>query len=192
MLLDIVKGFNWLDIVIIILLFRTIYVAMKIGLAAELFKLLGTILAIYLSLHYYTGLSDYLKSLMPSLKIIPLGFLDFLFFVVLAVSGYIIFVFLRESFSRFIKMEAVPNLNKYGGMLLGVAGGFLFTGLLMFMLAISTVNYLEGSLKSSYLGNRFFKIAPATYTFLWDNLMSKFMPSEKFNQTVLEVKNKFN
>ncbi len=190
MLLDILKGLNWLDIAVVIFLFRIVYVAMNSGLPVELFKLLGTLLAIYLSLHYYTNLSDYLGSLIPSLKNIPLDFMDFISFIVLAVLGYIIFVFLREGFSRFIKMEAVPYLNKYAGMLLGIIRSFLFTGLLIFILAISTINYFGESVKSSYLGNRFFKITPAIYSFLWNNVMSKFMPGEKFNSTVLEVKNK--
>ncbi|MFH1397811.1 MAG: CvpA family protein [Candidatus Omnitrophota bacterium] len=191
MLLDILKGFNWLDVAVVIFMFRIVYIAMNSGLPIELFKLLGTILAIYLSLHYYTNLSDYLGGPVPYLKNMPLDFLDFVCFIILAVLGYIIFVFLREGFSHFIKMEAVRHLNKYGGMLLGIIRSFLFTGLLIFILAISTISYLGESVKSSSLGNRFFKITPIIYSFLWNNVMSKFMTGEKFNSTVFEVKNKF-
>ncbi|MBU0504310.1 MAG: CvpA family protein [Candidatus Omnitrophota bacterium] len=191
MILDIIKGFNWLDIVIVILIFRIIYVSIRTGIPVELFKLLGTLSAVYLSLHYYTTLSDFLKNLVPAIKIIPLDFLDFISFVALVLLGYIIFVFLREGFSRFIKMEAAQKLNKFGGFVLGIIRSCLVIGLLVFIIAISTISYLKDSVKSSYLGNRFLKVAPAVYTALWNGIMSKFVPGEKFNDIILEIKNKF-
>ena len=54
MIVEIIKQFNWVDIFVIILSVRVLYIAVKNGLPVELFKLLGTIAAIYLSLHYYT------------------------------------------------------------------------------------------------------------------------------------------
>ncbi len=188
MLLGIIKQFNWVDILVIIILFRIGYIAIKNGLLWEFFKLLGTILAVYLSLHYYTLLSDMMGQRLPSIKEkAPLEFLDFLSFVVLAIIGYLIFVSLRIVFHRFIKMEAVPNLNKWGGLVLGIGRGFLLAGLITFMLAISSINYLRNSVNDSYSGRQLFKVVPNTYSWLWNNIASKFMTGEKFNKTILEV-----
>lgn len=186
MLLNIIKQFNWLDIIVVIILFRICYIAVKSGLPVELFKILGTLLAIYLSLHYYTMLSDFFRNRI-AVKSLPLEFLDFLSFTVLAILGYLIFVSLRVLFYRLIKMEAAPQLNKWGGLILGVGRGILLGGLIIFMLIISSVGYLKNSVKDSYSGKRLFKVAPATYSALWDNLMSKFATKEKFNSTILEV-----
>ena len=186
MLLDIIKQFNWLDIIVVIILFRICYIAVKSGLLVELFKILGTLLAIYLSLHYYTMLSDFFRNRI-AVKSLPLEFLDFLSFTVLAILGYLIFVSLRDLFYHFIKMEAVPQLSKWGGLILGMGRGILLGGLIIFMLMISSVSYLKNSVKDSYSGKRLFKVAPATYSALWDNLMSKFATKEKFNSTILEV-----
>lgn len=186
MLLDIIKQCNWMDIFVVILLFRICYIATKFGLPVELFKLLGTILAVYLSLHYYTGLSDGLRQRFGAEKI-PLEFLDFLVFLGLSLLGYLIFVSLRLAFYRFIKMEAAPGLNRWGGLVLGLMRGFLLTGLIIFIFTISTISYLKESARSSYSGSRLSKIAPATYSVLWNKFMSKFMPQEKFNDAVLEV-----
>ncbi len=52
MLLNIIKQLNWVDIFVLIVLLRTAYISRKAGLPREFFKLLGTVLAIYLSLHF--------------------------------------------------------------------------------------------------------------------------------------------
>lgn len=190
MLLDILRQFNWVDIFLVILILRICYVATKFGLSAEIFKLAGTILAIYLSLHYYTVSSDWIKQRFGA-ENIPLEFLDFLIFLGLNIVGYLTFVLLRNLFYRFIKMEAMPGLNKWGGLVFGIARGSLTVSLVIFMLAISSIGYFKNSVHNSYSGSRIFKIAPATYSVVWNNLMSKFMPQEKFNNTILEVQEDF-
>lgn len=186
MLLDIIKQFNWVDIFVILILFRVCYIAMNRGFNVELFKLPGTILAIYLSFHYYSLLTDAIVNFIGDDKV-PLEFLDFICFIALAILGYLFFIILREAFLRFIKLEAIPTLNKWGGLFLGIGRAFLLTSLIIFALVISSVDYFKTSVTESYSGSRFYKIAPATYQYIWGNIMSKFTPAEKFNETILEV-----
>jgi hypothetical protein len=84
-------------------------------------------------------------------------------------------------------MEAAPQLNKWGGLVLGVARGFLLSSLILFMLFISNFSYLRYSTSDSYLSKRIFKLAPATYALLWNGFFSKFMTKERFNATINEV-----
>lgn len=190
MLGEIIQQLNWLDIFVVIVLFRMSYVAVKNGILGEFFKLAGTISALYLSLHYYTTLSDSVKAkFMP--KTIPLDFLDFLCFLLLAEAGYLFFVLLREGITHLIKFEVIPKLNKFGGLVLGIARALLFSSLVMFCLAISTMSYFQKSVDTSYSGKRLLGIAPATYAKIWNGVASKFMLKEKFNPTVDEVTKKF-
>lgn len=192
MLLGIVKQFNWLDVFIIITIMRICYVALKSGVPAELFKLLGTIAGVYVGLQYYTQVSDALSRFFPGAKEqAPLEFLDFACFGLLVILSYLIFVLLRKVFYQFVKMEVVSRLNKLGGLVLGIARAYLLTGLIVFALVISTVSYLKESVTGSYLGPRLFRAAPSTYSWLWGNLTSKFTPSEKFNKTVTEIEEGF-
>lgn len=186
MLLSTLKQFNWVDIFVVILLLRITYIAMKNGFSIELFKLLGTVLATYLSLHYYLIFSDYIGSRI-GVNNIPLAYLTSLIFVVLGLLGYLVFVVLRNVFYRFIKMEAVPNLNKWGGLIFGLARGALLVSLIIFILVTAPFGYLKDSVSSSYSGKRLFKIAPSVYSGLWNNIASKFITQEKFNQAILEV-----
>ncbi len=192
MLLNILRQFNWLDIFVVIFLLRIIYIAARSGLPVEIFKLLGVLVAVYISLHYYTLLSDRILGFFAAGKEkVPLEFADFVSFVVLAVAGYMVFVLLRSVFCKFIKMEAVANLNRFGGLILGLFRAYLLLGLIMFAMAISSVSYMEKSVKESYMGGHLFQVAPNTYSWLWDNLASKFMGTEKFNKTVSEIQGGF-
>lgn len=185
-LLNILKQCNWVDVFFVILLIRICYVAIKNGFSVELFKLLGTISAAYLSLHYYIIFPDYIVGRIGG-KFIPLEYLTFFSFVGLAILGYLIFILLSKVFSRFIQMEAVPNLNRWGSLILSIIRSFLLVSLIIFIFVIAPTAYFRNSVNNSYSGKRLFKIAPTTYTWLWNSIMSKFRTQEKFNETISEV-----
>jgi hypothetical protein len=84
-------------------------------------------------------------------------------------------------------MEAVPNLNKWGSLILGIIRSFLLVSLLIFIFVIAPGSYFRNSVNNSYSGKRLFKIAPATYTWVWNSIMSKFQTQEKFNETILQI-----
>src|SRR3989338_439202 len=191
MFLDIIKQFNWVDIFVIIIFTRIGYVAIKSSLFNEFFKLLGTILAIYLSLHYFTNFSDFFRSRI-SLKSAPLEFLVFFSLAALAALGYLTLAILREAVSRLVKIQPLAQLDKLGGLALGLTRAFLLSGLLVFLLAVSTIDYARHGVKASYSGSHLFKFVPNIYRGVWHNLASKFMTKEKFNQTVSEIEEEFN
>lgn len=185
-----IREINWVDICAAIVLLRALYVSVRNGLVVELFKLTGTVLAVYLSFHYYTVFSDAMAGRLPVLgEKIPLRFLDFLSFLILAASGNLVFVALRIVFYRFIHLDAAIELNRWGGLILGLARGVLYAGLIIFMLLISSISYFNKSVNNSYVGRELIKLAVSTYKGLWDNLGSRLAPGEKFNNTILEVQN---
>ncbi|MDD5108678.1 MAG: CvpA family protein [Candidatus Omnitrophica bacterium] len=190
-MIDIIKQFNIVDIIIIILALRICYISFQMGLPIELFKFLGIIFTTYISLHYYTSLSDIARRwFLP--KEMPLEFLDFLIFIILALGGYLVFVILRNTFYHFIKLEASPRISQFGGLILGFVRAFFTVGLLVYILIISSVKYLNNSVKHSYLGSKVYMVAPQTYGWLWQGIVSKFSSKEKFNSTVTEVTERFN
>lgn len=103
MVADSLKYFNWVDILVIMISLKIIYTALNKGMVIEFFKLCGTIFTIYVSLHYYTNVSDWMR-LHAGLTRMPLEFLDFLICLSLAVLSYIIFIFIRVVFARLVKM----------------------------------------------------------------------------------------
>jgi uncharacterized membrane protein required for colicin V production len=190
MTLNVLKEFNWVDIFVLIILFRICYVSLKNGFLLELFKLLGTVAAICCAMHYYTRISDSIRALMKLGKDGQLVFFDFISFVVLAILGYAVFLILRELVARLFKAEAVPTLAKWGGLVVGVARAFLLSSLLLFILYLSPVDYMRGSISGSYGGKRIIQVAPNMYVGLWEAVFSKFMTGEKLNETVRQVQGK--
>lgn len=175
-LLNTIRQFNWIDIFVVILLIRTGYIAIRNGLPIEFFKLLGTVAAVYAAMHYYLSLANLFGGSFPALV-----------FIALALFTYFIFVILRTLFYRFIKMEAVPRFNQWGGFIIGITRGILFISLMMFIFIILPGSYFKNSVRDAYSGKYFVPLAPATYSKLWNGIFSKFMPQEKINQTVNET-----
>lgn len=190
MLFDLLKEINWVDIFAVILFIRLCFIATKYGFAVEFFKLLGILASLFVSLHYYTAISDFVRARVQTQKM-PLQFLDFLFFMILAILAYLLFVLVRSAFYRFIKLEAVSYLNKWGALILGILRSFLTLSLIMYMFVISSTGYLKSSVGDSFMGKRLFKIAPDTYAAIWNIFASKFLTAEKFNNTVLDVQGNF-
>lgn len=188
--MDIIANWKlkWFDFFIIILLLRTCYIAVKCGIIIEIFKTLGLILAIFLSLHFYTAVSESLNARF-SMSAIPLEFLDFLVFVILAICGYFAFLILRMTFSRLVKTEAVSLFNKWGGLTLGILRGILLIGFVTYALVISSVIYLKTSVNNSYFGKTTLGIAPSVYRGLWEVIVSKFSAKDSYNQYVDETEN---
>jgi len=189
MVIDFISRLNYLDYIILIVFFRICYIAAKTGLSVEIFKFSGVIFSTYISLHYYTVLSDLIqRRFLP--KAMPLAFMDFIVFLLLVIFGCLCFVLLRSLLSRFVQLNTVPKINQLTGLILGCGRAFLVVGLLSFALGISSVAYLTRSVGHSYLGSRAFSISPQTYSWIWNNVFSKFSSHEKFNSTVTEATDK--
>lgn len=186
MVLEVLRQLNWVDIFCLILLLRMFYISGKSGFAPELFKFFGTVLAIYLSLHYYVIFSDYLGERL-GVNNIPLEHMAALISVLLALLGYLFFALLRRLFNRFLTMEAVAGLNKWGGILLGLLRGVCLASLVLFIMAASGVDYLRQSAARAYCGKYIIRVAPDIYSGLWSGVVSKFRTQEKFNKAILDI-----
>lgn len=185
-LLEIIKRLNWVDIVVVILFARICYVGVSSGVLFELFKLLGTVFATYLSLHYYAVLGRYSFAHL-GIKLMPQGFLDVFAFILLAFTGYLILFLLRQIFVKYVKLEPAAGLHKWGGFVCGLFRGLLLISLILFVFLISPIGYFRSSVTSSFLGKAFSGPAPSTYAGIWNGAMSKFATGEKFNSAVPET-----
>jgi len=188
MVLNMLTQFNWVDIVIIVLFVRLGFEAIKMGIAVEAFKLLGSLLAVYLAFHYFTSLADFIAKAL-SLETVPIEFIDFFCFNILWSLGYGISILFRLLFSHFVKIETISPLNRWGALALGMVRAFFVVSMTSFMLSMSSVSYLKDSVSNSFLGSNAVEFAPGVYRACWNGLFSKLMPEEKFNNTVDEILN---
>ena len=178
---------NWIDVLVLIILIRTTYIAVRTGFPSEVFKLGGTICAIWLACHYYTRLGDFIRSYFSLQGQVWVNLLDALAVFALAFLGYAIFVGIRLVFTILIKIEAVSLLNRWGAFILGLLRWSLVTSLLFFLIAVSVAGYLRSSLYSSFSGPRLIKLTPGVYLYFWDKLMNRFMDEQAFNREAVEL-----
>ena len=108
--------FNWIDIVFVILLFRTCYVGFKSGLLPELFRLSGLFLAFVLSFNDYILVSGFLakNARISGVKSEILGFL------LIFLATILIFKLLSVLADKLLgNSENVSLANKIIGFVLG-------------------------------------------------------------------------
>jgi len=121
-------GINWVDIVAFIIFLRVIFMGLKNGVATEAFKVVGTIIAVYVSLHYYRTISAFIGNK----YILDARILEGCVFAVLACMAYAAIGIIRLVVGRLVNMTVVPAISRWGGCLLAILRAFLMTSLLFY------------------------------------------------------------
>ncbi len=173
---------NWVDVFVVILLIRIVYISVKTGFFTELFKLLGTICAICLAYHQYIKISNFSERFLPFFGASGINLLGFFTFLILAFLGYSIFLIIRKVLMLLIKMEPVSLLNRWGAITLGLIRGALFCSMVLFVASISNINCLTNSLSRSFSAPGLIKLAPNVYLSLWNSVLFRFMNKQAPNE----------
>ena len=169
-------GINWVDFLMIAVILRMCYIGVKTGFIIEIFKLFSLWLVTVTAFHTYTTpLSDMLNQKLPAL---PLDAGDVFVFVALVVAVTLLIRIVRESFFLLIKIEAKNVLDKWAGLLIGFVRGLWICSIGLFIMTISTIQYLEVSAKSSLFGHKLIAMAPAIYKGSYEGLIGKFFPGK--------------
>jgi uncharacterized membrane protein required for colicin V production len=185
-ILELSRQFNWIDILVFVIFLRLSFISLRQGLGVEFFKFLGTFCGLYVSLHYYCSLSGYFNGQSTG-KDNPGAFFGLLAFVLLFFFGYLFFWSIRSMIFRFMTAEINVQLSKWGGFAFGLLRSLLLSSLVLYALMIPKESYFKDSVRYSLIGNRVSKVAPATYTFIWESIVSKFNTGEKYNSSVPDV-----
>lgn len=181
---DLLTQFNWVDALVFTpILLRSIYIGVRQGFVVEFFKTLGILFISYFTLHYYSSLGDFLAgktSIAPELA-------QIIFYLAISFFIFIGFMFIRQGLFCIIKVEVVTLLKSWGGAILGFVRGIFLTSIIFIFLLVSNNKYLIDSIKQSYFANKVIHIAPYSYRFMFNNLVSKFSAEEKLNPDLFKM-----
>lgn len=154
---------NWVDIIVVIFLIRGSYIGLSRGFSVELFKFLGAIATAVLSLLYYDNLAAWLASR----SFLSLQVANFISCLILIFSLLIIFRLVRILLFRVLHLELFGNLEKWGGIALGLARSIIFVSLFIYALTFLPSTYLKQSIEERSLSGPYVKeIAPKTVEFI--------------------------
>ncbi len=157
----IVNHINWVDVLIAILVIRISYVAFQEGFTHEVFPLVGSIVVIVFSLHYYMILGNLISR---TLFNIPIQISDFLSFLILALGASLLVKFISALLNKMVKMQWHPLIEKFGGLILGIVRASVVTSLVLTILALMPLPYIQWSIRDkSITGVYFLRIGPSIY-----------------------------
>jgi len=159
--MDILAKANWVDLLVVIIMLRTIYISFQDGLSHNIFPLFGSILKLVLALYFYDMLGSALHSV---LAIVPVSLCNLAgFFAVIIISGLAL-KFIKVIVDTIIKVTWHPLIEKFGGMLVGVARGAVASSMVLILLVLVPLSYIQWSVKDKSLcGGFFLRIGPAIY-----------------------------
>lgn len=188
--MNVIWGFlrhiNWIDIFVFVVLVRMLLIGVQNGVAAEVFKVLGTLAGIYLGMHYYSSLASGLGGTF-FFKGLPPGFLETASLILVFTIGYLFFFGVRVLLKKVVNTEVVPQVSKWGGLCLAFFRALLLASVILCMIVVTGSSYFRHSVQNSLSGTSVVKIAPATYTWVWKSVLSKFITWEKHNKNTLDL-----
>ncbi|MBF0489626.1 MAG: CvpA family protein [Candidatus Omnitrophica bacterium] len=175
---------NWMDVAMLALLIRIVFIGVKTGFVTELFKLFGILCAVFVGLHYYTPLAVFIsKKINWSFQILECTFFGLLVILVVVAVKYF-----RDGFLLIFRFEtAHEGVNQWGSGLFSVIRALLLISLILFGSLLSRVEWLERQTMTSVSQKLALKVAPKTYSFLFHNLIGKIFTEERFNQEANNV-----
>ena len=179
----ILGSINWIDVAMLILLIRVIFIGAKTGFVTELFKFLGVLTALFIGLHYYLALSVFVaKKTNWHVEI-----LEWVFFILLVCLMVLVVKFLRDGFFMIFKFETThAGVNQWGAGLFSIVRALFLASLIMYGILLMGIEPLQKQALTSLSQKLALKAAPNTYSFLFHNFIGKIFPQEKFNEDVLK------
>jgi uncharacterized membrane protein required for colicin V production len=182
-ILELSRQLNWIDILVFVVILRIGFISLRQGLGVESFKFLGTLCGVYLSLHYYFSFAKFLNGYSSTKELTGTMF-ELLSFGALFFFGYLFFWSLRVMTFRFVTAEINGEISKWAGFVFGLTRALMSASLLVFVFMLPKEPYFKDSVRYSLSGKQVVTVAPATYTFIWESIVSKFNSGEKYNSAV--------
>lgn len=160
--MDLISRVNWVDVLFLIIILRSIYVGAHRGFFTELFNVLGVGIAIVLSIHFYSPAAGLLLKYL----FIPLNISNLIAFALVALCVYFLFQLVEAVIKKLVKVEILPASNKViskvGGPVIGFCKGIAVSIFVFLVLLLIPIGYVINAAKTNSLSGEFFSQAAVT------------------------------
>ncbi|MDE2222036.1 MAG: CvpA family protein [Candidatus Omnitrophica bacterium] len=178
MLTHLIKSINWIDVVLLFLFIRMIFIGVKNGFLSEFFKFLGVVTAVFVSLHFYS----YVAAWTAQKTHLSWGYWDLVVFACLWGLITLAFKFLRDGILLLFKVETThEGFDKYAAGVVAVGRGLLVCSLTLFLILLIHNGPLTRMAVRSYSFKITGHAAVGTYSFLYNGLVDKLFPAGHYN-----------
>ena len=184
MLTHLIKSINWIDAALVFLFIRIIFVGVKNGFISEFFKSLGVVVAVFVSLHYYS----YLAALAARKTNISWDYWDLVIFVGIWLLATFFFKLIRDGVLLLFKAETThEGFDKYAAGIVAVGRGILVCSLTIFVILLMHCGPLSRMSLHSYSYKIAGRAAVNTYSFLYNHLVEKLFVGQHYNAAAAQV-----
>ena len=184
MITHLIKSINWIDVALLFLLMRMIFVGVKNGFISEFFKLLGVITAVFVSLHYYS----HFAAVAAKKTNFSWQYWDFLIFAALWFAVAFVFKFMRMGALVLFKAETThQGFDQYASGAVAVGRGILVCSLTIFLILLTHNGPLSRTTLHSYGYKIAGRAAVSTYSFLYNNVVAKLFAGQQYNAAAAQV-----
>lgn len=176
-------SFNWLDLLMIVVMAATVFRGAVCGFVVELFKILGTITATIFALHFYVQGGQKLNSFVA----LPIPAAEIISFVLIVALTLLIFKLIREGWLLILKTQAKAGFSQWAGGFIAIFRSFLVCGLLFFLVFLFGNETLDTFAEKSVTGSYLRDLSPRVYKVTYQALLSKFFPDEALNKKAFKA-----
>ncbi|MEI8012442.1 MAG: CvpA family protein [Candidatus Omnitrophota bacterium] len=181
--MEFLKNLNWVDIVLILLVVRIIYSGGKAGFVVEFIKTIGLFFAMLMAFHFFARLA----ALGIHFVLIPKPWLQAAAFILIWLTGVIVFKLIREGFLLAFTIQPLPLIDRWGAVLLAVVRSMLTASMVLFVFLMTAHPYLQNMTRTSLSHKYVINIAPKAYHQVTLGFIAAVMPGVRVNPVVGEV-----
>ena len=160
-------SFNWVDLLIVLIVVRGIYIGIKTGLSYEFYRFLALILGYYSALVFH---SDGARFIM-SHTLIKEKWAHLVAFIGIATIVFLVVIIVLKVLHKIMRIEFAPGINGIGGGIIGGLRSFFIVSLVLLAIFFVPCRYIKKQIyDDSYLGNYAIKYTPRVFSYVSKNI----------------------
>ncbi len=184
MLMEFFQNINWIDIILIGVCIRAVFIGVKSGFIVEFFKSIGIVFSVFITLHYFSALTVLASTQMKFLELPTVAILAFLTLWSLTT---LVFKLIREGITLVFSIQAHPNVDKWGGALISALRGVVVSSMVFYLFLLSYNPVVIKMARNSVSRVAVSYLSTGIYAGIYKNFVVKFFPDEKISEEALLV-----
>jgi uncharacterized membrane protein required for colicin V production len=181
-MIEFLKRLNWIDILVLILLVRVVYISAKTGFVIEFMKMLGVLFSCFFAFHFYTKLASYLASCTNMAQ----ASLEVVSFLVIWLVVFWLCQLARNGLFVVFTVQTLSLVDRWGAAVVSLIRFFLTASMVLYVFLASGYAYMEKMTVSSFSQKYVLKVAPTVYFKTVNGFVVKFFPEQKVNPAVTD------
>lgn len=176
---EVFQRINWVDVLVVILLFRTSYIGAQSGLSNEIYRIIGVLIGLFFSIKYYSPLASRITASIA----LPQEIVEGVIFLILILLSMLTMKLTALGLTKIVKLAFAEKIERWGGFIIGLFRGAILMSFLFMLFGIFQVDYLVKSVEErSLTGPYIEKVAPNIYQVITraspEDLKIKELPEE--------------